>query len=333
MHKEDSTYASPFVVVSTPHMHDMAARCCAHITGKHGVTFPHHRVEYKVFASGEVLPLIPETVRRQHVFLFHALQHPTPNDALMRMLVLNDALARASVHGITLVTPFMSYLRQDRKHKKRMPISGRMIADLIESNRQAERVITADMHADQAQGFFTIPVDNLTCFGLLADHCQEKLGGDVSNVVVVSPDFGGAVRARSLAKRLRVPVAIFEKRRDEDGVAEVDMLIGESIVGKRVIICDDIIDTGGTMRATVKELLARGAKEIEVWTTHAILSGDAAQLFADGGYRITCTDSIPRSQSYCEKNASWLTVVSMDVLLAEAVYEASLVGGSVSKLF
>lgn len=330
---QDRQKASPFVVVSTPHMHDMAARCCALIEKNHGELFPHHRVPYKVFANGEVLPLIPETLRRQRVFLFHALQQPTPNDALMRMLVLNDALARASVESITLVVPFMSYLRQDRKHKPRMPISGRMLADLIETNAKVERIITADMHADQAQGFFGIPVDNLTCLKLLAEDGRQRLGHNLSDVVVVSPDFGGAVRARSVAKRLNVPVAIFEKRRDEDGVANVDYLIGESVAGKRVIICDDIIDTGGTMDATAHALMHRGAVSVDIWSTHGVLSGSAPERFAQSGHRVVCTDSIPRSEAYLAEHKRWLSVVSMDVLLAEAVYQASLVGGSVSQLF
>ncbi len=286
-----------------------------------------------MFSNGEVLPLIPETLRRQRVFLFHAMQHPTPNDALVRMLVLNDALARASVESIAPVLPFISYLRQDRKHKPRMPISGRLIADLIETNAKVERIITADMHADQAQGFFNIPVDNLTCLKLLAEDGQQRLGPHFSDVVVVSPDFGGAVRARSVAKRLKVPVAIFEKRRDEEGVANVDFLIGESVAGKRVIVCDDIIDTGGTIDATATALMRRGAVSVEVWATHGILSGNATQRFAKSGHRVVCTDSIPRDEDFLAEHAKWLSVVSMDTLLAEAVYQASLVGGSVSQLF
>ncbi len=325
--------ASPFVVVSSPGMHEMAGNVVSLLKAKHGLALPHHRTDFEKFANAEWLPQLPETVRRQHVFLFHPLQHPTPNDALMLMFLINDALKRASVDGITLVIPYMPYLRQDRKHKPRAPISARMVADLIESNTQVERIITVDMHADQEQGFFSIPVDNLSSMGLFAEHFKRCLDEGLSNVTVVAPDFGGAVRARRFAKKLGdLPVAIFEKRRPSANQSEVVSLIGEPVTGKTVVIYDDMIDTGGTIRGVVASLKSHGAKEVLVCATHGIFSGDSEEKFAAAGFPVFCTNSIPRDPEYDAKNSPWLAPVPMDELLSEAVYQASLVGGSVSNL-
>lgn len=324
--------SSAFVVVSSPLMHETAQAVVDLIGERYGVRFPHYRVGFERFKNGELMPRIPETVRRQHVFFFHALQEPAPNDAVMAMLLCNDALTRASVAGITLVAPYLPYLRQDRKHAPRVPISARMLADLIESNRSVERVITADMHADQEQGFFSIPVDNLTTGGLFARRCGELLAERLDDAVVVSPDFGGAVRARRFAARLGVPVAIFEKRRPRANESEIVSLIGEPVAGKTVVIYDDMVDTGGTIRAVVRSLKELGAQDVYVCATHGIFSGGAEEEFAKAGFPVLCSDSIPRSAAYLEKHGSWLEHVSMNQLLADAVYEASRVGGSVSKL-
>ena len=182
------THVHPFVVVSTPGMHELAARTVALLASNHGMQLPHHQIEFERFANGEVLPHVPVTVRRQHVFVFHAMQLPSPNDAVITALLVHDALKRASVSGITLVAPYLPYLRQDRKHKPRVPISARMLADIIESNHCVERVITADMHADQEQGFFSIPVDNLMGMGLFAEHFKKMLGSELANSVVVAPE-------------------------------------------------------------------------------------------------------------------------------------------------
>lgn len=314
-------------------MEHVATSVLEHMAREYGTVLPHHKMEVGTFANGETFVRVPDTVRRQHVFLFHPMQHPMPNDALVRLLLTNDALRRASVAGITLVLPYMTYLRQDRKDKPRVPISARLMADLIESNKSVERVITVDMHADQAQGFFSIPVDNMTTVGLFAEHLKIHFGGALENVMIVSPDFGGVVRVRRMAKKLgNLPVGIFEKRRPAANEAEIVSVIGDSIVGKHVVIYDDIIDTGGTILGVAKAIKELGALSVVIIGTHGIFSAGAEKKFARGGFSVSDTNSIPRSEEYRTAQSSWLTTVSLDALLARAVHQASLVGGSVSQL-
>jgi len=302
------------------------------ILEKKGLLVSHHKIEYTKFSNGEILPHIPDTVRLQHVFFLHALQHPDPNTALMMMLLANDALKRASVTGITLVTPYIPYLRQDRKDKPRVPISARMVADLIESNRSVESIITIDMHADQEQGFFSIPVDNLSGTALFADHFKGPLEAAGGKVVAVSPDFGGAVRTRRFAARLGdIPVAIIEKNRPGPNQSRILSVIGESVEGASVIIFEDMIDTGGTLLKTAAKLTEMGATNVFLTATHGILSGDAESKFAASGYHVTCSDSIPRDEDFIKRNP-WFHVVSIDHKFADAIYECSLAGGSVSQL-
>jgi ribose-phosphate pyrophosphokinase len=324
--------SNPFAIVSSPGMHGMARDIKEMLESERGVRFPHHEIEYTRFSNEEYLPRIPNTVRRQRVFFLHPLQEPDPNTAIMMMLLANDALKRASVSGITLVVPYIPYLRQDRKDRPRVPISARMLADIIESNMAVERIITIDMHAEQEQGFFSIPVDNLTGMKLFADHFAKKFQGSSNPVQVVSPDFGGAVRSRRFAARLgNVPVAIIEKRRPAANVSEIVSVIGESVAGKEVVIFDDMIDTGGTLRTTARALREMGAAGIHLSATHGILSADACAEFSRLGFSVACTDSIPRDKAFYESNP-WLNVVSIERLLADAMFEASLVGGSLSKL-
>jgi ribose-phosphate pyrophosphokinase len=321
------------VIVSSEGMHETAERIAILLKGR-DMPIQHVRAEYTKFANGEVKPWIPETVRGEHVFFLHPLQDPDPNTAIMLMLLTADALKRASVSGITLVLPYLPYLRQDRKDKPRVPISARLLADLIESNEKVDRVITLDMHADQEQGFFSIPVDNINARGVHADYFRKRFDGDFSNVIVVAPDFGGAVRARRFATRLgeHVPVSIIDKRRPGPNEVEVIGFVGEGVDGRDVILYDDMIDTGGTIRAAVAEIKGLGARSIRVCATHALLSADAAAAFQAASCSVVVTPSIPRPEDYWKANASWLDVVSIDELLTSAIHEASLVGGSISKL-
>ncbi|MBI2030745.1 ribose-phosphate diphosphokinase [Candidatus Kaiserbacteria bacterium] len=333
MKKSQHLNESPFVALSSPGMHNIATNVLRIIREKHAVTIPHHQVTFDWFSNREVKSYVEKTVRRQHVIYFHPLQQPTPNDAVMMMLLGNDAIMRASAASISLVLPYMCFLRQDRKDKERVPISARTLANLIESNRKVEQIITADMHADQEQGFFDIPVDNLSSRPLFAEYFRNMFNGDLSNVVVVAPDYGGAVRARRFALKLGdVPVAIFEKSRPKANQSEILSQGGDPVEGRIAIIYDDMIDTGGTIRGVVAELKARGAREVYVCATHGIFSGNAEENFARSGFPVLVTNSIPRDPAYAEKHKNWLTIVPMDELLAEAVYEASLIGGSVSKL-
>lgn len=323
---------SSFVLVSTPGMHGIAENIRG--INVYGTEVPHYRVAFTEFSNGETLPVIPETVRGQHVFVLHGLQLPDPNTALVKILLLNDALRRASVAGITLVIPYIPYLRQDRKDRPRVPISARTIADLIESNTSVQRIITADMHTDQAQGFFSIPVDNLQCSSIFASRFKQRFSSEQSLLHVVSPDFGAAVRSRRFAQRLgeHVPVSIIEKRRPNVNESEIVSVVGEPIEGKHVFIFDDMIDTGGTILKTAVALKGMGALSIHLSATHGIFSSATARdRFAQSGLRILCTDSIPRDIDFLSRNP-WLEIVSINDLLASAIYEASLVGGSISKL-
>ncbi len=321
------------VLVSSNGMHEMAERI-ARLLGERGTPLRHIRAEHTQFANGELKPWIPETVRGEHVFLLHPLQAPDPNTAIMLMLLTADALTRASVAGITLVLPYIPYLRQDRKDRPRTPISARLIADLIESNSRVERIITLDMHADQEQGFFSIPVDNINARVIHAEHYRKKFCGDFSTVSVLAGDFGGAVRARRFATLLdaRVPVSIIDKRRTGPNQAEVIGFVGESVTGRDVILYDDMLDTGGTARGAVAEVMRLGARSVEICVTHGLFSNNAEAAFKTAGYPVVVTPTIPRAPAYWEMHASWLTSVPIDELLASAIYEASLVGGSVSKL-
>ena len=320
-----------FVLVSSPLMHDLADAIAKGLEQR-GMHMPHYRIEYTTFSNGELLPQIPHPIRRQHVFFLHALQHPDPNTAIMMMLLATDAMQRASVGGITLVAPYLPYLRQDRKDRPRVPISARLLADLIESNRSVKQLITIDMHAEQEQGFFSIPVDNLNGFRVFSDHIRTRFGNDSKNLVAVAADFGAAVRTRRLSKVLGdIPVSIFEKRRPAPNQAEIVSVIGASVAGMRVIIYEDIIDSGNTIRGVARALKKMGALEVYVYATHGIFSGGVEHSFAAENFSIACTDSIPRPAEYYHKE-KWLTKVPVDSYFADAIYAATQMGGSISKL-
>ena len=325
------SHENPFVLVSSPLMHDLGEAIIRHLENRK-MHMAHHRIEYTTFVNGEILPQILHPIRGQHVFFLHALQHPDPNTAVMMMLLATDAMRRASACGITLVTPYIPYLRQDRKDKPRVPISARLLADLIESNKTVQQLITIDMHAEQEQGFFSIPVDNLTGIRLFSDHIRTRFGNDLSNTVAVAADFGAAVRTRRLSKALGdIPVAIFEKRRPAPNQAEILSVIGASVDGARVIVYEDIIDSGHTIRGVAKALEKMGAREVFVYSTHGIFSGGVEKHFAADNFSIACTDSIPRTAEYY-KQEKWLTKVLIDSYVADAIYQATQPGGSISRL-
>lgn len=322
---------SPFILLYSPSMQAMAETIIGELAAR-SVEMPSSRIEYTTFANGEILPFIPQSIRRQHVFFLHAMQHPDPNTATMSMLLAADTMRRASVSGIMLVTPYLPYLRQDRKDRPRVPISARMLADLIESNKTVRQVITLDMHAEQEQGFFSLPVDNLTGIRVFSEHIRAYFGGNMSNIVAVAADFGATVRTRRLAKALGdIPVAIFEKRRPAPNRAEIVSVIGASVRDARVIIYEDIIDSGNTIIGVEKALREMGAREIGVYGTHAIFSGNAEERFAASGLKVAVTDSIPRTDDYYAMHP-WLTKVPVGAYIAEAIFEATQIGGSISKL-
>jgi ribose-phosphate pyrophosphokinase len=276
------------------------------------------------FSDGEVRVQINESMRGEDVFVIQSLCPPI-NESIMELLLILDAIKRASAGRITAVIPYYAYARQDRKDKPRVPISARLLADLI-TVAGAQRVVVVDLHSPQIQGFFNIPVDNLHALGVLYDYLKDKV--DSSNTVVVSPDAGGVERARLLANKIGCPIAIIYKRRPEPNVAEVFDIIGD-VKGKRAIIVDDIIDTAGTVCAASELLLSKGASRVDVVATHGLLSGPAVERLRKSPIEeVVVTNTIPVEHKNLEK----LKVVSIAPLIGEAIRRIH-EGESVSVLF
>src|SRR5690606_36616909 len=221
----------------------------------------------KHFSDGEIQINIEESIRGCDVFIVQSTSQPV-NDHLMELLIMIDAVKRASAKTVNVVIPYYGYARQDRKAKAREPITAKLVANLLET-AGATRVLTLDLHATQIQGFFDIPVDQLTGVPILADYVKQK---QLQDIVIVSPEHGGVIRARKLADRLRVPIAIIDKRRPRPNVAEVMNIVG-NVQGKTAIIIDDIIDTAGTVTLAANALMEQGAKEVYACCSHPVLSG------------------------------------------------------------
>lgn len=242
------------------------------------------------FSDGEIRVEISENVRGADVFVVQSGSRPV-NDHLMELLVMIDAMKRASARRITAVIPYYSYARQDRKNKPRVPITARLVADLI-SRVGAHRILTMDLHAGQIQGFFDIPVDNLYASPILLPYIREHFDNEL---VIVSPDAGGVARARAYARRLRSGLAVIDKRRSEVNQAEALNIIGE-VVGKTAIVLDDMVDTAGTLVEAVNTLLERGATEVHACVTHPVLSGPAVERLEKSALKsLIVTDTIPLS--------------------------------------
>ncbi|MCE3231750.1 MAG: prs [Rickettsiaceae bacterium] len=267
----------------------------------------------KRFADEEVFVEINENMRGEDVFVIQSTSFPA-NDHIMELLVTMDALRRSSAARITAVVPYFGYARQDRKPGPRTPISAKLVANII-TTAGADRVLTLDLHAGQIQGFFDIPVDNLYAAPVFRTDIEENF--DRSNVVVVSPDVGGVVRARALAKRIEANLAIIDKRREKAGVSEVMNIIGE-IEGKDCIIVDDIVDSAGTLCNAAAALMEAGAKSVSAYITHGVLSGKALERISGSKLKtLVVTDSICPTEAVLKlKN---IRVLSIAPLMAEAV--------------
>jgi len=287
---------------------------------------PPAKSQVKRFADMEVFVEIQENVRGQDAFVIQSTSFPA-NDNLMELLILIDALKRSSARRITAVIPYYGYARQDRKPGPRTPISAKLVANLIE-RAGANRVLTVDLHAGQIQGFFDIPTDNLFAAPVMVRDIEEQYGTE--NLVVVSPDVGGVVRARALAKRIDVPIAICDKRRERPGESEVMNVIGD-VDGKRCILIDDIVDSGGTLVNAAEALLAKGATEVNAYITHGVLSGGAVSRIQNSRLKsLVITDSIiPTAAVEAARN---IRVLSIAPLLGEAIQRTSR-EESVSSLF
>ncbi|MBI3672546.1 MAG: ribose-phosphate pyrophosphokinase [Rhizobiales bacterium] len=290
------------------------------------LNMPMTKAVVKRFNDMEVFVEIQENVRGQDMFVVQSTSFPA-NDHLMELLIIIDALKRASAKRITAVIPYFGYARQDRKPGPRTPISAKLVANLI-TRAGADRVLTLDLHAGQIQGFFDIPTDNLFAGPVMVRDIRQH--GDVNNTVVVSPDVGGVVRARALAKRLSAPLAIVDKRRDRPGESEVMNIIG-AVEGKSCILIDDIVDSGGTLVNAAEALLTKGAKEVTAYITHGVLSGGAvARITSSMLKELVITDSIQPTEAV--RIARNIRVMPVATLLGEAIGRTSR-EESVSSLF
>ncbi|MFZ4788253.1 MAG: ribose-phosphate pyrophosphokinase [Rhizobiales bacterium] len=278
------------------------------------------------FADMEIFVEIQENVRGQDVFIVQSTSFPT-NDHLMELLIIIDAMRRSSARRITAVIPYFGYARQDRRASGRTPISAKLVSNLI-THAGADRVLTLDLHAGQIQGFFDIPTDNLFSAPLMAADIKKRINN--GNLMVVSPDVGGVVRARALAKRIDAPLAIVDKRRERPGESEVMNIIGD-VTGRSCILVDDIVDSGGTLCNAAEALLEKGAKEVFAYITHGVLSGGAVARIASSKLKeLVITDSILPTEAV--KVARNIRVISIADLLGEAIGRTAL-EQSVSSLF
>src|SRR5882724_6545527 len=265
------------------------------------------------FADMEIFVEIQENVRGADVFVIQSTSFPT-NDHLMELLIIIDALRRSSARRITAVIPYFGYARQDRRASGRTPISAKLVANLI-THAGADRVLTLDLHAGQIQGFFDIPTDNLYAAPVMVRDIRERF--DLSNVMVVSPDVGGVVRARGLAKRINAPLAIIDKRRERAGESEVMNVIGD-VAGYTCILVDDMVDSGGTLVNAADALLANGANEVSAYISHGVLSGGAAARITGSKLKeLVITDSIQPTEAV--RNAPNIRTLSIASLIAEAI--------------
>lgn len=276
------------------------------------------------FADGEIGLNIPETVRGHHVFILQSTSNPV-NEHYMELLIMIDALKRASAKTINVIMPYYGYCRQDRKALSRQPISAKLMADLL-TVAGANKVIAMDLHAAQIQGFYNIPIDNFEANVVLVDYFKKN---KVSDVVVVSPDHGGTTRARKFALHFNAPIAIIDKRRPRPNVAEVMNIIGE-VEGKNCIIVDDIVDTAGTIIAAATALKNAGAKKIYVVATHGVLSGDACErIYKSDIDKLVLTNSIRLDES---KKNDKIIQLSIAKVLGQGILNI-IDGTSISSLF
>jgi ribose-phosphate pyrophosphokinase len=291
------------------------------------LAMPLTRANIRRFSDMEIFVEILENVRGEDVFVLQSTSYPA-NDNLMELLITLDALKRASARRITAVLPYYGYARQDRKTGSRTPISAKLVANLITS-AGANRVLTLDLHAGQIQGFFDIPLDNLEAAPVFTKDIEKGYGGG-GDLVIVSPDVGGVVRARGIAKRLDADLAIIDKRRERAGVSEVMNVIGD-VDGRRCILVDDIVDSAGTLCNAAVALMERGAKSVAAYVTHGVLSGGAvARVAASPLEKLVTTDSIQATEAVrVSRNVRQLSVAP---LMAEAIKRISS-EQSVSSLF
>ncbi len=290
------------------------------------IGLPLTKAVVRRFADMEIFVEIQENVRGADVFAIQSTSYPA-NDHLMELLIIIDALRRASAQRITAVVPYFGYARQDRKPGPRTPISAKLVANLI-TRAGADRVLTLDLHAGQIQGFFDIPTDNLFASPVMVRDIKQRF--DLAKVIVVSPDVGGVVRARGLAKRINAPLAIVDKRRERPGESEVANVIGE-VAGGICILVDDIVDSGGTLLNAADALLEKGASEVYAYISHGVLSGGAVARVNNSNLKeLVITDSIQPTEAVTASRN--IRVLPIATLIGEAINRIA-GAESVSSLF
>ncbi len=273
------------------------------------LSLPLSECAIKTFSDGEISVQIGESVRGKDVFVIQPTCAPA-NSNLMELLILTDALKRSSANSITAVVPYFGYARQDRKAAPRVPISAKLVANMMQT-AGIDRVVTMDLHAGQIQGFFDVPVDNLYGSLIFLDYLKEK---NLKNPIIASPDVGGVARARSFAKKLSLDLVIVDKRREEANKSEVMNIIGD-VVGKDVILIDDMIDTAGTIVKAAGAFKEQGAKSVSAFCTHAVLSGPAYERIESGALDgLVVTDTIPLKQE-----SDRIKVISVAPLFGEVI--------------
>ena len=298
-----------WVILSGNSNRPLAEKICAKL-GK-----PLGAVEFRRFSDGEMFIEIKENVRGRDVYIIQSTCAPV-NEALMELLILIDALKRASAKEINIVVPYFGYARQDRKVAPRTPISAKLVADLLVT-AGASRVVSMDLHAGQIQGFFNIPFDNLFAMPVLVEHLRKELIG-VGDIVFVSPDAGGVERARAYAKRLEASVAMIDKRRTGPNVAKAMNVVGD-VQGKVAVIIDDMIDTAGTLTEAANAILAHGATRVLAVASHGVLSGPAVERITHSKIeKVIVTDTIPLSPA--AKSCQKIQQLTVSDLLAEAIH-------------
>jgi ribose-phosphate pyrophosphokinase len=308
-----------FVVFSGNSNPELAKKICDYLD------IPLGGEKVKRFSDGEIQIEIDENVRARDVFVIQSTCSPV-NENLVELLLMIDALKRASSASITAVMPYYGYARQDKKVAPRVPISAKLVADML-TVAGATRIITMDLHAGQIQGFFDIPVDNLFAAAILIDYIRENFNNDL---VIVSPDAGGVERARAFAKRLNAGLAIIDKRREAPNKAQAMAVIGD-VTGKTVVILDDMVDTAGTLIEAVEAIMRNGAKEVHASCAHPVLSGPSIERIEASPLKtLVVTDTIPLRQN--AKTCNKVKVLTISELIGEAIIR-SFRGDSVTSLF
>lgn len=315
-----SLRASELVVLSGSANPFLAQSVCRHL----GIALGD--VLLTRFSDGEMFAEIRQNVRGCDVFVIQPTCAPV-NDHLMELLIMNDALKRASAASITAVMPYFGYARQDRKVAPRTPISAKLCSDLLSASG-ATRVLSVDLHAGQIQGFFNMPFDHLFAMPVLLEHMRQNF--DPEEMIIVSPDAGGTERARAFAKRLSTNIAMIDKRREKANVCEVMNIVGD-VSGKVAILLDDMVDTAGTLVNAAKALVEQGVKQVYAYATHGVLSGPAVERINQSDIiKMVVTDTIPQQARLAQ--CSKLEVLPVAPLIAEAIRRIHL-GESVSSLF